>query len=126
MRRGRLKHKMDHLACFIPAMLALGVQQGAVHGSKADTYMSLAADLTYTCWKMYSSHPSGARHAACVAHMLGCQLMRSAPVSMLGCSACQISACWRAGLSPEYCNFNVPGRDMVSGCVPASVRSDMV
>ena len=56
-----MKHKMDHLGCFIPAMLALGVKEGAVTGEKAKHYMSLAADLTYTCWKMYSLQPSGGR-----------------------------------------------------------------
>lgn len=50
---------MDHLGCFIPAMLALGVHQGAVQGIKAHQYMSMAEDLTYTCWKMYSLQPTG-------------------------------------------------------------------
>ena len=50
---------MEHLGCFIPAMLALGVNQGAVNGTKADQYMTLAADLTYTCWKMYDSQYTG-------------------------------------------------------------------
>ena len=57
--RGRMKMKMDHLGCFIPAMLALGVQQGAVTGDKAKQYMGLAEDLTFTCWKMYSLQPTG-------------------------------------------------------------------
>ena len=55
-----MKHKMDHLVCFLPALLALGVQQGAVQGPKGQQYLSLAEDLTYTCWKMYSRQPSGA------------------------------------------------------------------
>ena len=45
--------------CFLPALLALGVQQGAVQGPKGQQYMGLAEDLTYTCWKMYSLQPSG-------------------------------------------------------------------
>ena len=57
--RGKVKHKMDHLVCFLPALLALGVQQGAVQGLKGQQYLSLAEDLTYTCWKMYSLQPSG-------------------------------------------------------------------
>lgn len=57
--RGRIKHKFDHLGCFIPAMLALGAQQGAVSEEKAQRYMSLAEDLAYTCWKMYSLQPTG-------------------------------------------------------------------
>lgn len=62
--RGRIKHKFDHLACFIPAMLALGVQQGAVTGSKAERYMLLAEDLALTCWKLYSMQPTGEQGAA--------------------------------------------------------------
>ena len=50
---------MEHLGCFIPAMLALGVQQGAVSGDKAKRYMTLAEELTYTCWKMYSMTHTG-------------------------------------------------------------------
>ena len=57
--RGKIKHKMDHLVCFLPALLALGVQQGAVQGPKGQQYLSLAEDLTYTCWKMYSLQPTG-------------------------------------------------------------------
>lgn len=51
---------MDHLACFMPAMLALGVHRGAVKGEKADKYLEIAADVTYTCWQMYEQQPTGA------------------------------------------------------------------
>lgn len=36
-----VKHKMDHLSCFIPAMLALGAHAGAVTGAKADKYLQV-------------------------------------------------------------------------------------
>ena len=60
MHRGYIRHRMEHLSCFIPAMLALGVQQGAVTGDKGKYYMSLAEDLTYTCWQMYKQQYTGA------------------------------------------------------------------
>ena len=62
--RGRVKHKFDHLGCFIPAMLALGAKEGAVTGEKARRYMTLAEDLTLTCWNMYSRQPSGLQTCA--------------------------------------------------------------
>ncbi|DBB13854.1 TPA: hypothetical protein ACH3X3_000846 [Trebouxia sp. C0006] len=57
--RKRVKHKMDHLVCFVPAMLALGSHTGAVSGSKADQYMQLAENLTETCWQFYAVQPTG-------------------------------------------------------------------
>ncbi len=36
-----VKHKMDHLSCFIPAMLALGAHAGAVKEEKAKRYMQV-------------------------------------------------------------------------------------
>uniref|UniRef100_A0A7S0RWM0 alpha-1,2-Mannosidase n=1 Tax=Pyramimonas obovata TaxID=1411642 RepID=A0A7S0RWM0_9CHLO len=49
-----LVHKMDHLACFVPGMLALGA-----NGDNAEQYVSLAQDLTHTCVQMYKRQPSG-------------------------------------------------------------------
>ncbi|EFN60136.1 hypothetical protein CHLNCDRAFT_33654 [Chlorella variabilis] len=57
--RSIIKHKFDHLVCFVPGMLALGAHSGAVQGAKAERYMQLAADLTHTCWQMYHRMPSG-------------------------------------------------------------------
>eukprot|EP00884_Botryococcus_braunii_P011514 jgi/Botrbrau1/20363/Bobra.0006s0028.1 len=51
--------KMEHLTCFIAGNLALGVQTGAVVGSKADEYLDLAKALTYTCYQMYVRMPTG-------------------------------------------------------------------
>lgn len=56
---GQPYHKMDHLACFAPAMLALGAKYGAVTGAKADQYMLLARNLTETCYQMYARQPTG-------------------------------------------------------------------
>lgn len=50
---------MDHLSCFVPGMLALGVHEGAVSGDKAGLYMDVAVNVTYTCYMMYNSTPTG-------------------------------------------------------------------
>lgn len=57
--RNMVKHKFDHLVCFVPGMLALGAHSGAVRGAKAERYVQLAADLTHTCWQMYHRMPTG-------------------------------------------------------------------
>jgi hypothetical protein len=44
-RVGVVKHKMDHLACFIPAMLALGAHAGAVKEEKAERYMQVRSQF---------------------------------------------------------------------------------
>ncbi|PSC73991.1 Mannosyl-oligosaccharide 1,2-alpha-mannosidase MNS1 [Micractinium conductrix] len=54
-----IKHKFDHLVCFVPGMLALGAHSGAVQGQKAERYLQLAGELTNTCWQMYHRMPCG-------------------------------------------------------------------
>lgn len=51
----------EHLACFFPGNMALGVYTGAVTGDKAAEYMRVAKAVTYTCWQMYERQPSGER-----------------------------------------------------------------
>ena len=51
---------MEHLACFVPGNLALGVESGAVAGAKAEAYLALAAELCVACFQMYSQQPTGA------------------------------------------------------------------
>lgn len=51
---------MEHLACFVPGNLALGVEAGAVSGAKAAAYLELASDLAGACFEMYAQQPSGA------------------------------------------------------------------
>ena len=55
--------QMEHLACYLPGNLALGVGEGAVRGAKAHLYASVAANLTYTCWQMYERMHTGATPA---------------------------------------------------------------
>ena len=59
-RFGDLDHRFEHLTCFCPGMLALGVHAKAVtDGAKAAQYLALAEDLTHTCWQMYAQMPTG-------------------------------------------------------------------
>jgi len=53
------QHKMDHLVCFAPAMLALGVMHQVVTGAEADDHLKMARDLCETCYQMYERSPSG-------------------------------------------------------------------
>ncbi|KAL3929833.1 MAG: hypothetical protein SGPRY_001792 [Prymnesium sp.] len=51
-----LIHKMDHLACFIPAMLAVGAQDGSKYDAE---FMTLADRIGETCYQMYAITRSG-------------------------------------------------------------------
>lgn len=53
---GQLNHKMDHLACFVGAMLAVGAQDG---GPLDTEYMTLADAIGETCYEMYRRTASG-------------------------------------------------------------------
>eukprot|EP00658_Telonema_sp_P-2_P050572 TRINITY_DN38591_c0_g1_i1.p1 TRINITY_DN38591_c0_g1~~TRINITY_DN38591_c0_g1_i1.p1 ORF type:complete len:469 (-),score=107.37 TRINITY_DN38591_c0_g1_i1:253-1659(-) len=53
----RLVHKMDHLVCFVPGMLALGVQRGM--DDKPAQRLRLAEALMQTCWRMYAQTKTG-------------------------------------------------------------------
>jgi mannosyl-oligosaccharide alpha-1,2-mannosidase len=57
--KGTFKPEMEHLSCYLPGNLALGVAEGAVRGKKAEMYAAVAANLTYTCWQMYARMPTG-------------------------------------------------------------------
>lgn len=65
---GSYDDRMDHLVCFVPGMLALGVHAG-IHGDgvsrdptatpEARDHMALAERLMDTCHRMYSEQPTG-------------------------------------------------------------------
>ena len=57
---GSISHKMDHLACFVPAMLALGA-----HGASGGQHMALAGGLVDTCYQMYARQKSGLAPEIC-------------------------------------------------------------
>jgi mannosyl-oligosaccharide alpha-1,2-mannosidase len=47
------KAKMDHLLCFLPGTLALGVHYGM-----PKEHLRLAEDLLYTCYQTYAAQPT--------------------------------------------------------------------
>ena len=51
---GHFKPNMDHLACFVPGMLALGY----LHGFP-EAHLEVARNLTHTCYELYHQSPSG-------------------------------------------------------------------
>ena len=55
---GRNVHKMDHLVCFLPGILALGAYTKPDSPNR-DRDMMLAKSLMYTCYRMYESTNSG-------------------------------------------------------------------
>jgi len=59
LEHGQKQHKMDHLACFAPAMLALGAMTGVVEGQEREQHMQMAKDLCRTCYEMYARSPLG-------------------------------------------------------------------
>lgn len=62
LANGRVVPKMDHLACFLPGLLALGAMRlkDEDEGAAAAD-LELAKQLAATCWAMYSNQPTGAR-----------------------------------------------------------------
>ena len=57
--KNKLVGKMEHLSCYLPGNIALGVAEGAVSGAKAQHYLEVAANLTFTCWQMYERSATG-------------------------------------------------------------------
>lgn len=53
---GQLGHKMDHLACFVGGMLAVGAQDG---GPLDAEYLTLADAIGETCYEMYRRTATG-------------------------------------------------------------------
>ncbi|KAH8698769.1 glycoside hydrolase [Talaromyces proteolyticus] len=64
----KLSPKMDHLVCFLPGSIALGVTGGLaiaearkIHGwsERKEKQMKLAQELKKTCWGMYKVTETG-------------------------------------------------------------------
>ncbi len=53
---GHQQRQMEHLACFIPGMLALGAQHIP---EVREQHMELAEKLAHTCYEMYARQPTG-------------------------------------------------------------------
>jgi mannosyl-oligosaccharide alpha-1,2-mannosidase len=58
-QRGAAVGKMDHLVCFLPALLALGAREGAVEGEEAALHLQWAKELANTCYMMYNRTRTG-------------------------------------------------------------------
>ncbi len=65
---GPLSPKMDHLVCFMPGTIALGVTEGLTEAAakklptwnkRKEEEMELARELTKTCWGMYKVMATG-------------------------------------------------------------------
>lgn len=56
MQGGNIVPKMDHLACFVPGMLALGAD---LAGQERDKHMRVARGIARTCYEMYRRQPTG-------------------------------------------------------------------
>jgi mannosyl-oligosaccharide alpha-1,2-mannosidase len=59
LRGGSLDGGLEHLRCFYPGSLALGVMSGAVAGHKAERYLQFAANMTHACFQLYNATASG-------------------------------------------------------------------
>ena len=56
---GGYNHKMDHLACFVPGLLALGsYKRLKTDPARHQRDMEVAKALMYTCWLMYARQPT--------------------------------------------------------------------
>lgn len=56
---GQLQHEMEHLSCFLPGNLALGVQLGKLDSNRSAQYMEAAEGLAKTCYLMYNCTATG-------------------------------------------------------------------
>jgi len=55
----KLSARMEHLACFVPGLLALGIMHEAVTGEEAILHRKVAEEVTYTCVQMYLRSRTG-------------------------------------------------------------------
>jgi len=60
MNNGMVSHKFEHLTCFLPGLLALGVYTIPELSPKdKELHMWAAQGLAYTCYIMYADHATG-------------------------------------------------------------------
>ena len=56
---GQLTGKFEHLSCFVPGLLALGVSTLDMPNSERELHMWAAEGLAHSCWIMYVDQASG-------------------------------------------------------------------
>ncbi len=57
--RGSPSHKFEHLSCFLPGMLALGVHTLPLSPRDRELHQWAAHGLAYTCWLTYAESETG-------------------------------------------------------------------
>jgi len=55
--KGKTRHKMDHLACFVGGMLVLGARELPARDVRPE-WESVGANITETCYQMYHRQPT--------------------------------------------------------------------
>lgn len=60
-KNGKLVHEFEHLECFMGGLLALGAHTDplGIHSERSMRDMKTAKALTYTCYQMYATNPTG-------------------------------------------------------------------
>lgn len=61
LSQGKVKHKMDHLSCFLGGNLALGAytHPDGLASMRAQRQLKVGKQLAYTCYQMYARSKSG-------------------------------------------------------------------
>ncbi|KAI7835449.1 hypothetical protein COHA_010654 [Chlorella ohadii] len=54
-----VSNMLEHLRCFYPGSIALGVMAGGVEGEKAARYLEFASNMTTACFQLYNQTASG-------------------------------------------------------------------
>ena len=146
-RVGRHKRtQMEHLSCFFPGSIALGIMEGAVAGAKAEQYLDIAEKLTYSCWQMYqrtkTGQPPGPAYVSPSEHRSDDSdqeeedCIKDSParasaggVVMHGpaCVRCSILMLWgRAGLGLEIAEFSMDAPQLRGPAVGNRLRPETV
>ena len=56
---GMVQPSMEHLSCYLPGNLALGIEYGRLSRQKAAHYLEVAEGLAEACYVMYNSSKTG-------------------------------------------------------------------
>src|ERR1700731_3429960 len=51
--------RMEHLACFLPGVIAMGAATLPLSPAEHERHMWAARGLTHTCWTLYADNASG-------------------------------------------------------------------
>ena len=99
MRGEQVDSVLEHLRCFYPGSVALGVMSGAVQGPKAERYLQFAANMTQACFQLYNTTASG---GYCLGVPDGV---------VVGCGTAWLLASFRCAHTPLCMCASLPGHD---------------